>query len=214
MQASFALRLSMVGRSRTRSTRRARDRAFVSTDLKCASDRFRDPSIARAASLPRRVARERKTAPAKRAYWNIMPLIRAGGQEDLAQIQAIQAASPEASQWDPSDYLSYDLRVVVEDDGSIVGFAVSRRTAPDECELLNLAIAPAFRRRGAARRLVQSIIESFQTMAGLCVFLEVRESNMAARAFYKSLNFQEVTKRQNYYNQPIESAIVMKFHSC
>ena len=143
-----------------------------------------------------------------------MPLIRGGGQEDLAQIRAIQAASPEASQWDPSEYLSYDLRVLVEDDGSIAGFAVSRETAPDECELLNLAVAPAIRRRGAARRLVQSIVESFQTTAGISVFLEVRESNMVARAFYKSLNFQEVTRRQNYYDQPLESAIVMKFHSC
>jgi ribosomal-protein-alanine N-acetyltransferase len=143
-----------------------------------------------------------------------MPLIRAGGPEDLAEIRAIQAASPEASQWDPLDYLNYDLRVLVEADGNISGFAVSRRTAPDECELLNLAVAPAFRRRGVARQLVQSIVESLQTTASISVFLEVRESNLRARAFYNAMNFQEVTVRQNYYDQPLESAIVMKFHSC
>ena len=143
-----------------------------------------------------------------------MPLIRAGGPEDLTEIRAIQAASPEASQWDPSDYLRYDLRVAIEDDGRLSGFAISRQTAPDECELLNLAVAPAFRRRGVARRLVESIVESFQTTAGISVFLEVRESNFGAQAFYKSLNFQEVSIRQNYYDQPPESAIVMKFHSC
>jgi ribosomal-protein-alanine N-acetyltransferase len=143
-----------------------------------------------------------------------MPLIRAGGPADLTEIRAIQAASPEASQWDPLGYLRYDLRVLVEDDGSILGFAVSRQTAPDECELLNLAVAPAFRRRGMARQLVQSIVESLQTTAGISVFLEVRESNLRARAFYNAMNFQEVTIRPNYYDQPPESAIVMKFHSC
>lgn len=143
-----------------------------------------------------------------------MPLIRAGGPEDLAEIRAIQAGSPEASQWDPSDYLRHDLRVAIEEGGHLIGFAVSRQTAPDECELLNLAVAPPFRRRGVARRLVNSIVESHQTTAGISVFLEVRESNVRARSFYKSLNFQEVSRRQNYYDQPRESAIVMKFHSC
>lgn len=142
-----------------------------------------------------------------------MPLIRPGTPDDLTEIRAIQAASPEASQWDPSDYLSYDLRVLIED-GRLIAFSVSRRTAPDELELLNLAVAPAFRRRGAARLLVESILESAQTSVGVSVFLEVRESNLAARMLYKSLNFQEVNIRPEYYNQPLESGIVMKFHSC
>ncbi len=142
-----------------------------------------------------------------------MSLIRAGGVQDLAEILAIQAASPEASQWDPVDYLHYDLRVYVEG-GRVVGFVVSRQTAPDECELLNLAVGPAFRRRGAARELIQTLLEAFQTTPGVCVFLEVRESNHGARDFYKSLGFQEVSTRQNYYDFPSETAIVMKFHSC
>ncbi len=124
-----------------------------------------------------------------------MPLIRPGTPDDLTEIRAIQAASPEATQWDPSDYLGYDLRVLVED-GRLIAFSVSRRTAPDEWELLNLAVAPAFRRRGAAQRLVKSILESRQTSTGISVFLEVRESNLAARAFYKSLSFQEVGIRR------------------
>jgi ribosomal-protein-alanine acetyltransferase len=143
----------------------------------------------------------------------MMPLIRPGGPEDLTEIHTIQAASHEASQWNPSDYLHYDLRVLVEE-GRVIAFSVSRQTAPDECELLNLAVAPAFRRRGAARRLVESVLESCQTTPGISVFLEVRESNRAAREFYKSLNFQEVSMRQNYYHHPLESAIVMKFHPC
>jgi ribosomal-protein-alanine N-acetyltransferase len=142
-----------------------------------------------------------------------MALIRVGGVEDLAEILAIQKASPQAAQWDVADYLSYDLRVSVEA-GAVAGFAVWRKTAQDECELLNLAVAPERRRGGVGRSLVESLVESLETKQGVSVFLEVRESNHAARAFYESLGFQEVTIRYNYYDFPPESGIVMKFHSC
>jgi ribosomal-protein-alanine N-acetyltransferase len=136
-------------------------------------------------------------------------VLRAGAAADLADVAAIQAASPEAAHWPPEDYLSFDFRVCAVEN-CIAGFAVSRITAPDECELLNLAVAPEFRRRGVGAELVRSLV----TEKGISVFLEVRESNFAARAFYKSLNFQEVAVREGYYLSPPESAIVMKFHSC
>jgi ribosomal-protein-alanine N-acetyltransferase len=138
-----------------------------------------------------------------------MLLIRPGAAADLADVAAIQAASPEAAQWPPEDYLEFDFRVCVLDD-RIAGFAVSRITGPDERELLNLAVAPEFRRRGAGAGLVRSLV----TVAAVSVFLEVRECNHAARVFYKTLGFHEVGLRPEYYASPLESAIVMKFHSC
>jgi ribosomal-protein-alanine N-acetyltransferase len=138
-----------------------------------------------------------------------MPLIRPGAAADLADVAAIQATSPEAAQWPPEDYLDLDFRVCILDD-RIAGFAVSRITAPDERELLNLAVAPEFRRRGVGGQLVRSLITG---VAG-SVFLEVRECNRAARVFYKTLGFQEIGVRPGYYASPPESAIVMKFHSC
>jgi ribosomal-protein-alanine N-acetyltransferase len=138
-----------------------------------------------------------------------MSSIRAATAADLAEIAAIQAASPQAAQWRPEDYLAFDCIVSIQKN-RVAGFAVSRITAPGERELLNLAVAPQFRRRGAGAELIHSLL----TETGVCVFLEVRESNLGARAFYKLLNFQEVGVRPNYYASPPESAIVLKFHSC
>jgi ribosomal-protein-alanine N-acetyltransferase len=91
-----------------------------------------------------------------------------------------------------------------------VGFLVARNVAVDEREILNLAVAPDFRRKGVARALAASFFEGFEG----AVFLEVRESNEVALKFYKSLGFKELSRRQGYYDSPVETAIVMKFHSC
>ena len=135
--------------------------------------------------------------------------IRAGKPADLEAIAAIQAASPEAALWPPADYLQYDLRVAVRE-GRVAGFLVTRRTAEGEAEVLNLAVSPGFRRQGLARALLCAFLHVFQGD----VFLEVRCSNSPARGFYKSLGFQDLTLRPNYYKTPTEAAIVMKFHSC
>ena len=135
--------------------------------------------------------------------------IRAGEPGDLAQVAVIQAASPEAAQWAPADYLRYDFRVSVC--GSrVAGFLVSRALGEGETELLNLAVAPEFRRQGVARQLVESLVAEFSGV----VYLEVRESNRAARELYNHMGFQEVSSRSGYYQGPPEAAIVMKFHSC
>lgn len=134
--------------------------------------------------------------------------VRPGGGGDLARIAQIQAASPEASQWDVTEYLNYELLVAVGD-GRVAGFAVARRLAEGESELLNLAVDPVFRRRGVGRRLLAALTSGHRGV----VWLEVRESNCDARKFYKSLGFTETGSRPDYYAGSPESAIVMKVHS-
>ena len=134
--------------------------------------------------------------------------IRPGGEADLAAIARIQAASPEASQWDVLEYLKYDLTVAVCN-GRIAGFAVARRLAEGESELLNLAVDPEFRRRGVGRCLVAQLTASHPGV----LWLEVRESNTGARKLYKSLGFLDVSRRPGYYPGSSETAIVMNVHS-
>ena len=124
-------------------------------------------------------------------------------------IAEIQAASPEAAQWKPADYLAY-LLLVATRDARVVGFVAARPVADGEFEILNLAVAPGFRRLGIARQLLGVLCQDYHGT----FFLEVRESNQAAQMCYKSLGFQSVTRRPGYYENPPEAAIVMKFHSC
>jgi ribosomal-protein-alanine N-acetyltransferase len=138
-----------------------------------------------------------------------MTAIRRGGVGDLSAVAAIQQASPEAAHWNVADYLERDFLVAVAED-RVVGFLVARDVAGDEREVLNLAVSPAFRRKGVARSLVERCLAGFSGT----VVLEVRESNLAAQSFYKYIGFQELSTRPRYYNSPDESAIVMKFHSC
>src|SRR5690348_7594506 len=101
--------------------------------------------------------------------------VRPGAESDLRCIERIQAASPQASRWPVRDYLDYRLWVA-EYHGRVAGFAVARRVADDEAELLNLAVDPPFRRRGIARRLVAEITDGHRGT----LWLEVRQSNHAA----------------------------------
>jgi [ribosomal protein S18]-alanine N-acetyltransferase len=138
-----------------------------------------------------------------------MPVIRRAEVGDWEDIAAIQSSCPEAAHWPVAQYMPHEFTVSISD-GRVAGFLVWRRVAEGECELLNLAVAPAFRRRGIARELLQPLLNLRDNR----VFLEVRESNRAARIFYKSIGFQEVSIRSQYYESPSEAAIVMKFHSC
>ena len=129
-------------------------------------------------------------------------MIRVGGADDLERVEAIQKASPEASQWTVSDYLYYSF-LVAEIDGAVAGFAVWRGVDVDEWELLNIAVDPAFRGRGVGRALIDAL------PAGR-VFLEVRESNAGARRLYEQCGFAGIGKRRRYYQHPAEDGIVLE----
>jgi ribosomal-protein-alanine acetyltransferase len=132
--------------------------------------------------------------------------IRAAAADDLPAIAAIQKASPEASQWTAE---GYDCRVAVSH-GRVVGFLVARTTAPDEREILNIAVEPSQRRAGIGRILMETVLAEAR---GVAWFLEVRESSNAAINLYKTLGFSPTGRRENYYHEPPEAAIVMRLFS-
>jgi polysaccharide biosynthesis protein PslH len=129
-------------------------------------------------------------------------VVRRGTREDIPAIARIQQAAHGASQWAPDSYFMYDV-TVAELNGVVCAFLVSRRVAPDEVEILNVAVAADARRAGAATALIESLTEAE-------VFLEVRVSNVPAQQLYRKLGFKVVGEREDYYDDPVETALVMR----
>ena len=134
--------------------------------------------------------------------------VRAMQPADVPSLLDIENRSFSSAQWDAEDFLKYEC-FVAELDGKIAGFLVSREIYPGEREILNLAVAPEFRRRGAATALIFQELERAKE-----IFLEVRESNTAAQSLYRKFGFTDVGRRDNYYHSPAETAIVMKMKWC
>lgn len=135
--------------------------------------------------------------------------VRVARAADYPAVSRIQAASPEAAQWPVGDYSNYEVLLALCD-GVAAGFCAWRQTATDEAELLNLAVDPAFRRRGVAEALLNELI---RTAKG-DIFLEVAEPNTGAILLYRKLGWQGLGVRPGYYGQGRIDAVVMKRSSC
>src|SRR4051812_49086781 len=148
-------------------------------------------------------------------------LIRPAKAEDLPAMQAIEKHSATAAHWSEADYqkifdspeLQTDWRriaLAIEETEKLQGFLVAQ-TVGGEWEIENVAIAADARRRGLGTRLVGALLDMARAHGATAVFLEVRESNHAARALYGKWAFLESGRRKGYYHHPEEDAIVFKF---
>jgi len=140
-------------------------------------------------------------------------MIRRLETHDLAAVLAIESAAlPWAAHWTPDSYLSLpgsDMGAwVAELAGSIAGFVLARYTGV-EMELLNLAVAKPARRMGAGRALVRAALAEGHARGATHAFLEVRESNAGALAFYAALGFATMGRRTSYYQAPVEDALIL-----
>ncbi|SFG47008.1 ribosomal-protein-alanine N-acetyltransferase [Palleronia marisminoris] len=90
------------------------------------------------------------------------------------------------------------------------GFALGR-IAADEAELLTIAVLPDARRNGIGRALLAAYHEAAARLGAVTSYLEVAETNEAARALYALDGYAEVGRRAGYYTEvtPHVAAIVM-----
>ncbi len=102
--------------------------------------------------------------------------------------------------------------LVLEWHGVMAGYAVLM-TGAGEAHLLNLSIAAAWQRRGLGRELLGHVIALAGELKVRKIFLEVRVSNVAARALYAKSSFREIGVRRGYYPAQAarEDAIVLEY---
>lgn len=115
--------------------------------------------------------------------------------------------------WSARDFrdcvVSDTVFLVAEEEGGVAGYLIAHDAA-GEGEILNLAVAPARLRRGIGRALVQEALAVLAGRGVSEVYLEVRETNGAARALYGGFDFREVGRRARYYRRPVEDAVVLR----
>lgn len=133
-------------------------------------------------------------------------------RDDAGALVALESRCEGAAQWgEPAyhDFTASGFTGWAATRGNVmVGFIVVRSVA-DEMEIMNLGVEPDSRRQGIAARLIVRATEEGRRAGVKRAYLEVRESNATARAFYSSLGFAEQGRRKHYYSQPIEDALVL-----
>lgn len=89
--------------------------------------------------------------------------------------------------------------LIVAEDDALAGFIVWHSVL-DEASLLGIAVTASRRREGLGGRLLDSAIMAWQARGIREIFLEVRASNRAAQALYRSRGFYLYRRRANYYH--------------
>ena len=101
------------------------------------------------------------------------------------------------------------LALVVDGSVDLVAFLVARHLAP-EWELENIVVAASARRMGWGKQLLERLLMHARETNSEAVFLEVRESNLAARTLYEHSGFAQTGRRKSYYTNPDEDALLYR----
>ncbi len=141
--------------------------------------------------------------------------IRRARSEDIVALVGLERQAPSAAHWAESFYLNLFedlavdrvLLVAEEEEGALRGFLVARILG-EECELENIVVADGNRRRGLGSKLLRALMNTARGRNATCIFLEVRESNVTARAFYETCGFSTDGRRKSYYSDPPEDAVL------
>lgn len=101
-----------------------------------------------------------------------------------------------------------NVYLVCECTGEIAGYC-GMWTVMGEGNVTNVAVHPSYRRRGVAQAMLAEMEKRARDKSVTIFFLEVRQSNEAARHLYEKLGYSSIGTRKRFYERPVEDAIVM-----
>lgn len=140
--------------------------------------------------------------------------VRSFRSDDADTVMEIVQESPEAAIWSRASYTKFAeedgaVALVIDTDGEISGFLIGRRVG-DQAEVLNLAVRTTHRRKAEGTVLLAAALDEWRLRGAKSVYLEVRESNTGAIAFYERHGFTKMGRRKGYYREPDEAAVTME----
>jgi len=132
----------------------------------------------------------------------------------------LERSSNSAAHWSEQQYESLVVNVhfatarlalvgEAQENSATVGFLIAQHVGP-EWELENIVVDREIQGKGIGTQLLNELLNHAKQVNSEAVFLEVRESNEAAKGLYEKLGFQAGGRRKSYYNNPLEDAILYR----
>lgn len=139
-------------------------------------------------------------------------IIREMQADDLPQVAPIEAANF-STPWTENDFRIYldrqdGLFLVAEENKKILGYC-GVILVPPEGDITNVSVSLESRGKGAGKALVEEMLRRTEAAGVDTLFLEVRRGNAVAIGLYAKQGFTEIGVRKNYYEKPVEDALIM-----
>lgn len=130
--------------------------------------------------------------------------------ERVYEIERVSFKSPWSYEMIRHELLFNDVAyyIVAEINGIVVAHA-GMWVLPPEAHMTNIAVAPEYRNRGIATRLILALMSYAVSVDARRISLEVRQNNHAAQRVYYSLDFRYVGIKKRYYSDTGENAFIL-----
>lgn len=145
---------------------------------------------------------------------NVRVHIRWMIRRDMPEVLDIERASFEFP-WSEEDFIRClrqrnCIGMVADHDDKVVGFMIYE-LHKSRLHVLNFAVASDERRRGVGHRMMDKLVAKLSQQRRNRILLEVRETNLAAQLFFRSLGFRAVSVLRDFYEDTTEDAYLMQY---
>lgn len=133
-------------------------------------------------------------------------------KEDLEQVSTMEAACF-SMPWSKKSFeenlnRSDAVYVVARDGDKVLGYC-GAYVILNEADINQVAVESLHRKKGVGGKMLAALLEKLGKAGADAVTLEVRKSNEAAIALYESMGFVTEGIRKNFYEKPVEDALIM-----